>query len=378
MNEEREMVLRMLKEGKISVEEADALLHELAQQGAEARGGDAEGARPSSTSTADLRDELRVVLQDLMESFRRDVVPELRRTKEAFHPTFVQVLRGLRGLVEGRAETAAEERMAAGETLELRNAWGDVHISASADDRVRLRAVKRVWASTSEEAQAEAEALAVVVRREGAIVLISVSRPEGRRARVDFEIAVPMGVATRVDVAKGDLTIRRVQGDVRLDVKSGDVTLDEVGRIEGRVISGDVAVNGCRGAALDVMNGDVSLTQVAGDVDVAAKSGDVAIAEARSREVRVRTLSGDVAIDLLELQEGSVLAETLSGDIRLALPSDARATVEAGTRSGDVRSGLPLTEQVTGLRSLRGVLNGGGATVRLQATSGDVRLEARR
>ncbi|MDQ7842536.1 MAG: DUF4097 family beta strand repeat-containing protein [Armatimonadota bacterium] len=418
MDEEREMVLRMLKEGKISVEEADALLQELADQSKEAPEGGREEGRAASRPGEDLegvdvRVELRRVLKELTESIPREVMDEIRRTREVFRPTFVEVLRGLRGLTEGRAETTAEEAMRPGETLDLRHAWGDVRISAADEGPMRLRAVKRVWALTAEEARREAEALPVEVRRDGSSVVVHVPRPAGRRARVDFEITVPRGVGARIDVAKGDLSldrvagaelhvargdvrvaglegalradvvsgdleIRRVEGDVRVDIKSGDVAASDIrGRVEGRILNGDVAIQESRGAALDLVNGDVDLRRVAGPVAVTTKSGDVRLVHSRSTEVNVRTLAGEVEIDLEELVQGAVVVETISGDITLAVPADSRATIDASTRSGSVSVGLPLTEQTAGVRSLRGVLNGPGATVRLLATSGDVVVRGR-
>jgi len=413
MDDEREMVLRMLKEGKISVEEADALLQELADQPGEAPEGGQEDGRAASPPGEDLRVELRTVFQELMESIPTEVRHEIRRTGEVLRPTFVEIMRGLQGLREGRAEATAEEAMRPGETLDLRNAWGDVRVSAADEGPMRLRAVKRVWSLTAEEAQREAEALPVEVRRDGSSVVIHVPRPAGRRARVDFEITVPKGVAARIDVAKGDLSldrvagaelhvargdvrvagleaalrvdvvsgdleIRRVDGDVRLDIKSGDVAASDIrGRVEGHIINGDVAIQDSRGVGLDLINGDVDLRRVTGPVAVTTKSGDVEVVQSRSAAVEVRTLSGDVTIDLEELVRGTVVAETISGDITLAVPADSRATIDASTRSGSVSAGLPLTEQTTGFRSLRGVLNGPGATVRLQATSGDVAVRRR-
>jgi len=136
MDEEREMVLRMLKEGKISVEEADALLQELVDQPA-GEGSASTGGRVASEIGADLRQELHGVFKELMESIPKDLRRELHRTREAFTPSFVDVVRGLRGLAEGRAETTAEEPMRAGETLDLRQAWGDQ--ATNGDVRVRGR-----------------------------------------------------------------------------------------------------------------------------------------------------------------------------------------------------------------------------------------------
>lgn len=417
MDEERAMVLRMLKEGKISVEEADALLQELAEQPPVAAAGEPEEAAASAQAGTEmgpeLRDELRGVFRELMESIPGDIRRELHRAREVIRPSFREVLRGLSGLAEGRAETGAEEPMSSGDTLDLRQAWGDVRLRAEGEGPMRLHAVRRVWSSSPEEAQRAAERLPVEIRRDGSTVVVHVPRMEGRRTRVDFEITVPKGVHVRIDIAKGDvrvedaaatevrvargdvlarrltgglradvlsgdLELRGIDGDVRLEVKSGDVAAQDLsGRLQGRIISGDVAVSGSAGVGLDIINGDVAVANTHGPVDVATKSGDVALGSIRSTDVRIRTLSGDVAVDLVELTEGSLVVETVSGDIKLALPPDSRTAIDAQTRSGEISTELALSQQTTGFRSLRGVLNAPGATVRLQATSGDIRIIGR-
>ena len=414
MDEEREMVLRMLKEGKITVEEADALLQELADQRADGEQVSAAAPPPPGPSEIpDVREELRTVFQDLMESIPRDVVRELKQAKETLRPGFIHAIRGLRGLVEGRAETSAEEPMQAGDQVVLSNAWGDVVLSASSDDRLRMRATKRVWTQTDEEAQRGAEELAVEVRRRGATVEITVQRPllPHRRSRVDFQLAVPAGVNVRLDLAKGDvegenlrgridmriargdvkirdqegpvaldvisgdLQLAGIGGDVQLDMRAGDVAARDLkGALRGRIIHGDVAVNQVGEISLDIVHGDVAVNNAGGGVDVETKSGDIALGGLRSRQTRVRTLSGDVSISVEELGEGALAVETMSGDITVRLPAAARATIEAATRSGTVQSRVALRETVSDRRSLRGVLNGPGATISLSAVSGDIEI----
>ena len=418
MDEERERVLRMLKEGKITVEEADALLQELVDQRSDQEGASAPvPPPPGSPGGPDAREELRTVFQDLMDAIPKDVVRELKQAREVFRPGFAHVLRGLRGLAEGRAEMTAEEAMSPGDQLVLSNAWGDVALVASPDERLRLRAAKRVWAETEEEAQQEAEALPVEVRRRGTSVEITVPRPMPghRRSRVDFHLEVPAKVDVRVEAAKGDvaaealrgridLRIARgevkvrdhegevnldvvsgdiqlgtIRGDVRLDVRSGDISVRQVdGAMRGRIIHGDVSIHEVGDLVLDVIHGDVAAARVNGTVDVETKSGDIAVADAHAREVRMRTLSGDVELSLEELGEGPLTVETISGDIEVGLPATARATIEASTRSGSIHSALTLQQTTGDRRSLRGVLNAPGAPVRLSATSGDIEIRERR
>lgn len=384
MDEEREMVLRMLKEGKITVEEADALLQELVEQRSEGEGGSATAPRPlSSPGGPDVREELRTVFQDLMDSIPKDVVRELKHAGEAFRPGFFHVVRGLRGLAEGRAETTVEETMRPGEQVILSNAWGDVAFGVSPDERLRLRAIKRVWAETVEDAQREAEALPVEVRRQGTSIEIGVPRPVRRhqRSRVDFHLAVPPDVNVRVDVAKGDVEAEALRGRMDLRVARGDVKIrGHEGVVELDVVSGDIHLGTIRGdVRLNVIHGDVAAARVTGSVDVETKSGDIALTNARPRDVRMRTLCGDVEVSLEALGAGPLTVETISGDIEVGLPASARATIDAATRSGEVHSTFALQQTAGDRRSLRGILNAPAAMVRLSATSGDIEIrESRR
>ena len=407
MDEEREMVLRMLKEGKITIEEADALLQELTEQRSPEEQGAVPPPSPGPSGIPDVREELRTVFRDLMDSVPKDVVRELKHAREAFQPGFFQVIRSLRGLVEGRAEAEAEEAVRAGEQIVLTNAWGDVVLMVSPDDRLRMRAVKRVWAETAEEARREAEALPVDVRREGATIEISAPRSIRRhqRSRVDVRLDVAKGDveveglrgkidlriargdvkirsqegAAALDVVSGDVELAAVKGDVRLDVRSGDIAVRDLsGALRGRIINGDIAVTRVGAVALDVINGDVAVNHPGGDVEVEAKSGDIALAGIRAHPACIRALSGDVEIAIDELGEASLTVETMSGDIEVGLPPSSRATVEATTRTGSITSGLTLQPAPGDRRSLRGVFNGPGGTVRLSTMSGDIEIRERR
>lgn len=402
MNEEREMVLRMLKEGKISVEEADALLQALAEE-SETPAPAAEPGAGAEGPGVDIRVELGDLVRELTESIPKEVI-HLERLKDLgeFRRHFKFGWRGivsaLQGLGEGQAEESSELPMVSGERLELRNAWGDIRLSRSQDDRLRVKARKRVWAATAADATREAEALSVQPRREGSTVYLGVRRVEGR-VRVDMAVLVPDGVAVVLDVAKGDVrveglhgrvevhvargdvTLRDVDGDVHLDVKSGDIVAGVVrGKVSGRVLNGDVDATECGGVTLDIVNGDVSLRQVAGDVDIEAKNGDIEVESVQGRSIRARALSGDVQVTVPILPDGGAInGETMSGDVEIRLPSDARATIDAATMSGEINCMLPLQDRAADRgtlrrRTLRGVLNGPGAVITLRTASGDIEI----
>lgn len=429
--DERQMILRMLKEGKITLEEADALLQALADTGPEP----AVEAGPSAEATArteaphegpgpaqpprsewaevksewaGVRDEVQSAIAEILKVVPREVIRGIRGGTRPWHRgMFVDLVQGLHGLPMWEGTISADEAMGEGDRLVIRNRWGDVTLRAASGGRMRMEGRTRVWAPTKEDAEHTSGVIGFTAQRTGSTVTIDVPRPEHARVRADMEIDVPRGVKVSIDTAKGDLraaglagalrveiasgdvmvsdhegsvtvdvkrgdlTVRRITGDLEVAIRSGDIRAAAVqGRVSGRVLSGDVEVEEAGSVRLDVINGDVAARRPARDVHVETKSGDVAVEGAGGQAVRVRVISGDVAVrgDVRELLQ----VDTVSGDILVELPAQAQATIDAGTRSGEVECSLPLRNREGTRRSLRGVLNEPGAMIRLQAVSGDI------
>ena len=102
--------------------------------------------------------------------------------------------------------------------------------------------------------------------------------------------------------------------------------------------------------------------------------------EGRFSQVDARTGDGSIRMNLLPgsvLQSGSRIT---SGDgcIALTVPRDLRADVQASAGDGSIANGLPLQSAVSNERhSVRGLMNGGGPTLRIQSGDGSIALNAR-
>ncbi|HEY3247621.1 MAG TPA: DUF4097 family beta strand repeat-containing protein [bacterium] len=430
MDEEQQIILRMLKEGKISIEEADALLGALGEQRAQDEAEASAGPEvPAAHIAADipagpraelggLREEIQTIIGDILKTVPKEVTKGmrlgLRGVRGPRRHGFFDLLQGLRGLEEGQSELIVTETLGAGETLEVRNAWGDVQLQPAPGDVMTLAAQVRVWGATADEAQRVASRLTAETRRVGSVVVITIPRMEGWRVRADLKIDVPSGVNVTlveakgdvqarglsgslrvgvaagdvevtdhqgpvdIDVKSGDLTVHQIDGDVAVDVKSGDVEVAQVRGLRGRISSGDVDVTDAAGLVLDVLNGDLGVSGVNGDVRIETKSGDIQLRRVRSTAVRVRAVSGDVEADLEEFSTGDVQIETVSGDIEVALPATARVTVDASVRSGKIECTLPLQDARRHRRTLQGVLNAPDGRVTLHALSGDIEIREHR
>ncbi|HEU5367707.1 MAG TPA: DUF4097 family beta strand repeat-containing protein [Ktedonobacterales bacterium] len=214
------------------------------------------------------------------------------------------------------------------------------------------------------------------------------------RLHDDVTISVPRNVSLYVLSAKGDVTVRGLQGSVRLDAGSGDVEIQDVGSIQLGSISGDTHLEGCQGDArinsvsgdllarnlgsLEItgaINGDSQISEVIGEVSlkqsvngdahftnvghvsVANMRGDCVVAQAGS--VVVNNLSGDLNVQEVEgfchIQNidgdaklrrcgGVVTLDNVGGDLQ---GMDLRGGIATGNVGGDVRLDTPLLKDAT-------------------------------
>jgi hypothetical protein len=187
----------------------------------------------------------------------------------------------------------------------------------------------------------------------------------GLLRRHDVRIRVPAGAASlqaqvasadfRADVdmrgldltaASGNVTLRRVAGDVQIRLASGDLDAERIGGDLGVVsASGDVQVDTVGGAAtVTTASGSVRIGHVAGPLSVKTASGDLDVERFAGVELDCKTLSGDVRVGLEAGRHADVDLESFTGSIRNAFDvqtqtagaSAANVHVRVRTMSGDI------------------------------------------
>ena len=185
-------------------------------------------------------------------------------------------------------------------------------------------------------------------------------RPGSFRPRpndpLDLEIEVPRTASIALRTMSGDVEAAGVAGASRWATASGDVRL--------QVDGGPVVV--------ESMSGDVEVEASAPiELRVRSVSGDLALHGLRFDTLSASTTSGDVRVDA-ELGEGASHAiSSVSGDVELITPSAVR--VDTQSIAGDVRAtGNHRTEGGRGRRVL--VVGDGTVSVSIRTTSGDIRL----
>ena len=432
MKDERTMILNMLKEGKISVEEAEALLEVLGEDaespggfaaaapaadddtplaggGRPGDGGSANRPAPAQASAAkgaaahgsgaetadDAREEKR---GGRRKGFNFDFDLDLGGLKETLREAMKGVSETVRGVTEGladldiggeifrtmgkiRAQDTQEVSRESGDStgLAISNRWGDVRVTGTDGSAISVSAEAAAWGADDADARATLERLAVDLVRDGDTwhVKSGLESEPSPAVRIDYVIAMPRRLRAQVSSASGDIWLEDLEGRQEVTTLSGDVALSNLG-LDAEVSqvvktrSGDVVGGALTGdVSLSTLSGDVEINGFTGVLRVSTKSGDVTV-RAGTGSIHAKTLSGDVNVELASLGAEPVEVTSVSGDIVLAVPAGSAVDLSARSTSGDVRAAMELDVEKRGDHVLVGKANGGGLPVTATSVSGDI------
>ena len=169
-------------------------------------------------------------------------------------------------------------------------------------------------------------------------VLVVDSCPE-RRCSIDYELAVPAGTrvdgkvdsgnvevdgvaAVNLEIDSGSTTVRHVSGKVNLDSASGRVDVSDVSdAVAVRSESGRVTVANVRAAVtVQADSGAIEARSIDGAADLKTQSGHVTVGLANPQNVRVQADSGNVTVTVpradyrVRAQAGSGRVNSAVGD----------------------------------------------------------------
>ncbi|MGW3656138.1 DUF4097 family beta strand repeat-containing protein [Streptomyces sp. NPDC005151] len=185
---------------------------------------------------------------------------------------------------------------------------------------------------------------------------------KGRHRSAVVSLAVPAGSTVELGTVGAGALVSGIRG--RTDVRgiTGDTTL--------------VALAGTVRA--DTVSGNVEAQSVTGELRFKSVSGDLTVVEGAGAAVRAESVSGNMVLDLDPTvgKPTDIRLTTVSGEVAIRLPHPADATVEANTASGAVSNGfedLRVGGQ-WGAKRITGTLGAGTGTLRATTVSGSIAL----
>ena len=264
------------------------------------------------------------------------------------------------------------------------SATGDVRVRGANVDRVSFRVVRKVKASSEEEARRIFERGALQMSRRGPAATLNLDDPACGRCAffAEIEVETPhtlreavlttragaieavgisggvsvnsaagsihlsaIGGGVRAETAGGNIDLGQIGGPVRCETAGGSISLDQSGG-EATLSSngGKITVGTVSGALrAETLGGDIEAQKVGGRVTASTFGGSIHIGEADG-EVIADTAGG--SIEVARAGHG-VRAETPNGDILL---TEVAGRIYATTLSGSVQahfvSGRPLANSL--------------------------------
>ncbi len=270
--------------------------------------------------------------------------------------------------------------------VQISNISGDIEVRSWSEGQVKIKAVKVSRAASVSQAKENAAKVAIEITTEGNVVRVETKYPksgkfwrgESVNVSVDYWLWIPEKAGLKVKNISGDIDVEGTGGVLDLSAISGDVSLRKAsGTADCNTISGDLEISGISGDIfLKSVSGDITAGQVKGSIEAETVSGEVKLMEvSEAATIRAKALSGEIVYRGRINPAGNYSFKSHSGNVELELPADSAFDFTAETFSGNITTDFEI--KVTGkisTREMSGVVNGGGASVKLSSFSGDIRL----
>jgi DUF4097 and DUF4098 domain-containing protein YvlB len=275
--------------------------------------------------------------------------------------------------------------------LDLQNIAGDVRVTSSRGNEIRIDATKRARSRDENQTRRLLSDLRIEVNQVGTRIEVRTIFPRstGRNASasVDYVVTVPAGAMVNVRTISGDVSVAEVKGEVRAETVSGNVDVSATPNLSAaKTISGNVRARGIStGGTLSL--GSVSGTVVgsaleARAIDAGTVSGSVQLTDVRAERVQAKSVSGDIEYDSRLSKGGRYEFNSHSGNVRVTLTQVTGFELDASSFSGSIRSDFPVTLRSLpasdergrrGMnRSIRGTFGDASAILAVRSFSGNV------
>ena len=253
--------------------------------------------------------------------------------------------------------------------LRVQNISGETAIRVGDPGQVRVVARKRVKGGSADRAKRLLENVEVRIEQKGNDIFVEPHLYEqerswldlfrGKRFRVDFEITVPRETAVNAQTVSGDLDLHGTRGPARMESVSGDVNIEDM--------QGPMRIKS--------VSGDVQCTDYVGSVEGSSVSGDVDI-RGRVHSCELHSVSGDISIDLEpEVGGRESRLKTISGDVEVGLLNSS-CVCDYHTASGDLDCEVPARIMREGRKDRTVVIGDGRSRLSVKTVSGDLTIKS--
>jgi hypothetical protein len=245
------------------------------------------------------------------------------------------------------------------QSIKLNNTvGGNVSVSPYDGNETIVDAVVTVRNMTNKILKQKKDEIIAVDKESG---LISTVQPEYsshiNSIQADFNIKVPKGKNIEIKNQDGTVMVTKIDNNISIDNKSGSIIADEC--------TGSINVNG---------SGIINMDGIKGSITIVGKGGDIRVADFSAR-TSINAINGNI-----ELLPGHKITEDItvncsSGDLKMNLVENQGGTLNTSVYSGDINTGIKgEIKEDGGAKKLSCTLPGEGPGFDITVHNGDVDL----
>ncbi|MCF7796718.1 MAG: DUF4097 domain-containing protein [Lentisphaeria bacterium] len=211
-------------------------------------------------------------------------------------------------LVRGAEKVLLDQAFSTGGQLHLMHVVGEVTITGSEADHVKIIEEVSDFSPRSRDAEFSS------VEIEGSRIVVSARPGSGTYREIRAEVPAYFSVA--VGGAGGDISVKNLTGEVLIHISGGDTELENIrGKVTVQTKAGDVYMRDIQGrVSVTTQGGDLDLRQFQGNVSLENNAGDVSITDGTGN-VNIHSGSGDLFVG--ELSGDSLQVNLRAGDLQL-------------------------------------------------------------
>ncbi len=268
-----------------------------------------------------------------------------------------------------------------GSAIQIRTEQTDVSVTGWDRPNVEIVLTRKIEAGGQEK---EMEILAgelVTVEQDGNKIVVELEVKENSRAKAsrDYALVVrtPASVSADIKNSAGPIYVRGLSGSVKVKSAAGEISLRDItGSIDADVSGSGISARDTQGtASLRASGSGIRVDRHQGVLTLHSSGGGLAITGLQG-SVRARTTGGPIEAQFSSSPEKASELHATGGSIELSLPADVSTTISATATGGDIETDFTLEAPTKGgiRTTVRGKINGGGPTLTLRSTGGNINI----
>ena len=265
---------------------------------------------------------------------------------------------------------------------------GDVTVKTADTTQLHVTAKEVIRADSDKEADQVLQDLNLTFDQQGNDVTVESKYAKSSSGfhfgswppvQVSFVVTVPKNFNLDLRTSGGDIDVASLKGNVKAHTSGGELRFERIdGEVDGSTSGGNIELTeGTARARLSTSGGNVRVDRAGGPTEVSTSGGDIVL-DSVADLISATTSGGNVRANLTGPIKRDTTLSTSGGDVRVRLVKGAAFRLDASTSGGDVNaSGLTLTIEHggSGKSRLVGAVNGGGPTLKLRSSGGDITVE---